>query len=207
MLMDLRELIDEFHLRIKGVIHIGAHEAEEYDVYIENGISPENQCWIEALPDKVRSIRERFPDLCVINAVLSNVKDASVIFHVTNNFQSSSILPLKDHLIEHPHIHVVDTITMKTDTLSHVFEEYGLERTRYNFMNIDVQGAELLVLQGMDDLINGIDYIYTEVNERELYEGCVLLDTLDAFLHSKGFSRVKMIMLHHGWGDALYIRI
>jgi hypothetical protein len=108
ILIDLKSMINEFNLNIRGIIHIGAHEAEEYESYIENGILSENQLWIEALPEKVDIINKKLPNLNVITAVLTNTINDDIIFNITNNYQSSSILNLKHHLIEHPDIYVME---------------------------------------------------------------------------------------------------
>jgi FkbM family methyltransferase len=206
MLIDLKSLIKEFNLNIKGIIHIGAHEAEEYETYIANGIISENQLWIEALAEKVDFINKNFPNLNVINAVLTNQVNEDVIFNVTNNYQSSSILNLKHHLVAHPSIFIKNKIILKTNTLKNIFEQQNLDILKYNFINIDIQGAELIALDGAGDLINNIDYIYAEVNEKELYEGCAIIEIFDLFLKQKCFKRVKTEMTPYGWGDALYIR-
>ena len=51
-----------------------------------------------------------------------------------------------------------------------------------------------------------IDYIYAEVNTKELYAGCAQLPELDAWLDARGFKRVEISMTGWGWGDALYVR-
>ena len=206
MLIKLNSLIKEFNINIRGIIHIGAHEAEEYESYIENGINEENQLWFEALPEKVNIINNKYPGLKVINAVLTNTVDDDIIFNITNNYQSSSILKLKHHLIEHPDVYITKRVSMKTNTLKNIFEQQKLEISKYNFINIDIQGAELIALDGMGDLINNIDYIYAEVNQKELYDGCATIEIFDLFLKQKGFKRVKIEMLSHGWGDAFYIK-
>jgi hypothetical protein len=71
-------------------------------------------------------------------------------------------------------------------------------------MNIDVQGAELMVLQGATELLKHIDLIYTEVNIEEVYKGCCLMSDLDRFLEPFGFVRVTTKMTDWNWGDALY---
>lgn len=77
---------------------------------------------------------------------------------------------------------------------------------RYDFINLDIQGAELLALKGATSILPFVKAIYTEVNEKELYEGCALIEELDAYLKQNGFTRILTNMTKHGWGDALYIR-
>ena len=45
-----------------------------------------------------------------------------------------------------------------------------------NFLNIDIQGAELLALKGMGSLISYFDYIYLEVNKAHVYKKCALVN-------------------------------
>jgi hypothetical protein len=75
-----------------------------------------------------------------------------------------------------------------------------------NFINIDVQGYELEVFKGSENLLNSIDYIITEVNRDEVYENCVRIESLDEFLSKYGFIRVETDWAGHTWGDALYIK-
>ena len=75
-----------------------------------------------------------------------------------------------------------------------------------DFLNMDIQGAELKCLKGFERNLGMINAIYAEVNEKELYAGCALLPELDAWLSEHGFVRVHTHMTPHGWGDALYIR-
>jgi hypothetical protein len=59
----------------------------------------------------------------------------------------------------------------------------------------------------MGKLIQQVDYIYTEVYKKELYNGCSLVREIDSYLKSSGFKRTaSRFYFRHGWGDALYIR-
>lgn len=126
-----------------------------------------------------------------------------VEFKITNNFQSSSILDLKTHLVEHPHVHVVKTVTATTVQLDTLVEQHAIKA---DFLNMDIQGAELKCLKGFERNLGMINAIYAEVNEKELYAGCALLPEMDSWLSERGFVRVHTHMTPHGWGDALYVR-
>ena len=192
---------------IKGIIHLGAHECEERNDYINNfNLDDSKILWFDALPYKVNSIKQHNPSIQIYNLCLSNEDDKDVSFMVTNNFQSSSMLNLKTHLQEHPDVYEIGRIELKTKTLNSFFKENSFAPENYNFMNLDLQGAELLALQGSSDILPYIDYIYTEVNEKELYENCALLPQLDEYLQKFGFKRTQTKMTQYGWGDALYIK-
>jgi FkbM family methyltransferase len=193
--------------RIKGVIHIGAHECEERDGYLQYfKISDDNIIWIDALEEKTKQMKEQKPSLRIFNECISNKDDETISFMVTNNFQSSSMLNFKTHSIEHPHIHETNRISMKTKKLATFYKENGIISSDFNFMNLDIQGAELLALEGAGDILNDIDYIYTEVNINEVYENCCLLHEIDNFLLKYNFKRVLISMTNHGWGDAFYVK-
>ena len=201
MLTPFSEMVHRNGMKIAGVLHVGAHDAQENPMYLGVGVPQQNIFWIEAIPDIVIRVRDRgIPN--VINATISD-KIETVEFNITNNEQSSSILPLKEHLNSHPEIHVVRKVQTITHTLDSIVDSCNI---RANFLNMDIQGAELKCLRGFEKNLHMIDYIYTEVNEREMYAGCVLIPDLDAWLGERGFVRVETFMTNHGWGDALYLR-
>lgn len=206
--MSLNKLVQKYDLKIKGIIHGGAHHAEESDMYQSIGV--QDVIWIEANPEKCivsENKVQHLPGNKVINSAVLDVSDVEVTFNITNNGESSSILKLKDHKRFYPNINVVDTITVKTKTIKKLFEDEQLDITKYNFVNLDLQGIELRALKSLESYIDHIDYIYTEVNRSDLYENCDRIEQLDEFLKDKGFHRFETEWTHADWGDALYIRL
>jgi FkbM family methyltransferase len=205
-------LIDIFQLKfikgVNGIIHIGAHDCEERFKYLSrfNEVTDDDIIWIDALKHKVEEMQSKNSSIRIYNECIGNNDNESVIFKVTNNYQSSSFLSLKEHLIEHPDIHEIAQIEMKTKTLKTFYDQNNLKYDKYNFMALDIQGAELLALKGASEILNTVDYIYIEVNTKELYESCALLPEIDEYLFSFGFSRDNILMTEHGWGDAFYTK-
>ena len=191
-------------ISVTGVLHIGAHECEELKDYVAQGVPASAVDWIEANPALVsRMVARGIP---VHQAAVSDV-EAELPFHITNNGQSSSLLEFGTHAASYPWCKVVDTITVKTETLQRIVARTGIPISTRNFWNLDIQGAELAALRSAGDLLQHADAIYAEVNTQEVYKGCGLLSELDAFLESKGFKREMISMTDAGWGDALYVRI
>lgn len=191
---------------IKGVIHIGAHECEEkkgYNNYFK--LTDDKIIWIEALKEKVDYVKNTIGNnILIFNECIHEEDNKIISFMVSNNYQSSSILNFKTHLTQYPDIYETHRITMRTKTLNTFYKENSLNAADYNFMNLDIQGTELLALRGASDILNNIDYIYTEINVDELYEGCCLVNDIDKYLETFGFKRVITEMTSHGWGDAFY---
>jgi FkbM family methyltransferase len=141
-----------------------------------------------------------------IYLALIDEKERDVVFNITNNGQSSSILDLDTHARHYPQIVVTETRPMRTTTLKTLIEHESIPSQMCNFWNFDIQGAELLALKGAEEHIRYADFIYLEVNIETLYKNCALLSDIDAFLAEKGFTRSGMKLVDEGWGDALYVR-
>ena len=210
MLIPFQEVLNIHRLKPKGILHVGAHHGEELSDYLNAGV--ENIVWVEALPDKVAYLKGRHEiyqkpaTMKVLQACVSDVTGESVEFNITNNGQSSSMLNLKEHLVQHPEVHVVNTIRLTTITLSDLMRQNGLDTGNYDFVNLDIQGAELKALRGMGDLLDKVNCIYCEVNIRELYAGCPPMLEIDHFLKLHEFDRYDTKFTRCYWGDALYLR-
>ena len=202
---EISEVLKSNNIDISGALHIGAHECEEIPFYTQLGLSQESLVWIEAIQAKVNKATARgIPN--VYNAVVTDKDDTDVIFNISNNSQSSSILEFGTHTHEHPGIIFIEKVQQKSITIDTFFERNGIDASKHNFWNFDIQGAELMALKGATKAIQYAKAIYLEVNESELYKDCGLLVDVDSFLAEHGFRRVLKNMTHHGWGDALYIR-
>lgn len=202
MLIDFKILEEKYGIKTHGVMHVGMHKAEEYPKYKECGV--ETVIFIEANKNLAHACTIEDENCYIVHAAVSD-KVEEIEFNIMNNGESSSILALKDHAYIYPHIYKVDSVKMKTTTIDSINRKLGLNEQAWNFLNLDIQGAELKALKGIGDW-RFIDAIYTEVNYREMYEGCPLVDEIDAFLDEKGFKKVEEVDTGAGWGDALYIR-
>ena len=207
MMISFDYLVNKHKLDIKGVLHLGAsygQERNEYDNYCKGDI-----LWVEAIPEVYEKLKENikpFKKQMAFNACLSNVNGQEVVFNVSNNeSQSSSMLELGTHILIHPEVHYIEQITMKTMRADKLLENYDF--ANINFLNVDLQGAEHLAIEGMGDLIKNIDYALLEVNQKETYKGCMLIENLDYFMMQRGFERAETgDWVAETWTDALYVR-
>ena len=208
MLILLNQLTHHFKLNLRGVLHIGAHECEEQTAYLQQGIKNKNIYWLEAMDNKVAEMKQKLPHIQIYHCVASDEDDKELELKITNNGQSSSILDLGTHLRHHPHVWVVGKKKYKTKRLDTFIKENKIPIENLNFLNLDIQGAELKAIKGLGDYINNFDYIYTEVNTEYVYKNCALLNEIDDYLNTNGFKRVAIKMCeNYGWGDAFYIKI
>jgi hypothetical protein len=84
-------------------------------------------------------------------------------------------------------------------------DSLGLAHKGYQLLVMDVQGFEGRVLKGATETLKQMNFVYTEVNRDEVYQGCTLVDELDELLSE--FERVETGAWVGGmWSDAFYIR-
>jgi hypothetical protein len=122
------------------------------------------------------------------------------IFRASNG-QSSSLLPPEQHLTKYPSISFAKDAEITTSRLDSILP-IG---SRFDFINLDIQGAELRALRGLGARLADVKWAYLEVNMLRLYEDCALVGEIDAFMGTFGFVRIATRTAGSaGWGDALY---
>jgi len=202
MLINIHDLVKKYNIQFKGILHVGAHECEELQLY-EKYIPRQNILWIDALDDKVELCKNRYPNILIEKAVISDTIE-TVTFHRSNNGQSSSILNFGLHSKFHPEVKYISSYEVQTQLLKNIICKYNIP---FNFINLDIQGVELKALKSMEEYLNQIDYIYTEVNSDYVYENCSIVTEIDDYLNKFGFIRVETSWWSDcKWGDAFYIR-
>lgn len=209
MLIAFDYLFQKYAVKSEGVLHIGAHFGEEAKVYQAQGIA--RAIWIEALPDAFKQLvvnagRVVGLNSTCLNACVSDEDGKEVVFNVASNGQSSSFLKFGTHATEHPTVRFVRTLPMQTWRVDTLLAERNLKVGPDWFLNIDLQGAELLALKGMGELLWDFRYAYIEVNVKELYVGCPLVEEIDDYLAQFGFVALESKMTGSGWGDKFYHR-
>ena len=203
MLIPVSELVTDFELKVNGVLHVGAHLAEESAEYERFNWTP--VIWIEAQENLVKTLRQKLEPKGnkIIEAAVLDQNNIELVLNISSNSQSTSLLQFGTHSESYPSVKITDQVVVKTKRLDSLIDKNQMP----NFINLDIQGVELKALHGLGKLIDEVKYIYTEVNRIEVYKNCTLIRELDIFLRSKGFKRIAT-RWHwlEGWGDALYAR-
>lgn len=209
MLIPFDYLFTKYDIKPLGVLHLGANTGQEGKAYAQFGIT--NVIWVEALPEIYRHLQrevQQWPGNLALLACVAEVDGRIVKFNVASNGgQSSSFLEFGTHRFEHPTVKFVRQIEMPTVRVDSLLRRNGLAVGPHWFLNIDLQGAELHALKGMGDLLWKFDHAYIEVNVKELYRGCALVDEVDEYLLKFGLVGQETKMTGAGWGDKYYRRI
>jgi len=178
-----------------GFGHFYAYAPEKYE-YPINRFAMEVKRQLDVL-DKLLSDK---------NFICCDTDENESILNISNNGQSSSILELGTHKKHYPYIKYIDTIKVKNKRIDTMYKEDNIPNTFANFLNIDIQGAELLALKGTGKILHNFDYVYLEVNRDYVYKNCALIKEIDDYLFKFNFKRVESKWTHENWGDALYIK-
>jgi len=194
-----------YGIKPKGVLHIGANRGEEAPVYLELGVT--KQIWIEANPEifeQLKSTLRGNPDSLAYNFAIGDVDSVPVVLHVANNAgQSSSILQLGTHKQQHPDVHYVKDIPVVMRRIDCLIPEMVIQE--YDFLNMDIQGYEIFALRGMGDYLKYFKWLYLEINNGQVYEGCGDVNQVNEYVAKFGFKPVESKMVGV-WGDCLFIK-
>lgn len=205
--LDLVSLCSEHGIKVRGALHVGAHEGQEISTY--DALKVQRVLFVEANPAVFRRLEqamaERSHVICVNRAICD--RPGPVKLHLASFDQSSSLYSMAHHRDVYPQIMPAGTVDVEGITLDALIESLGLSFSDFNFLHMDVQGAELLVLKGAGRALQGIDVISVEVNFANLYEGGAQIEDVENLLRPLGFRRAATISAFHAsWGDAFYVR-
>jgi len=162
-----------------------------------------------------------------IPVALGNI-EGYLPLYITNFTGSSSLYPPNEAFLKRfdgyfEWHQVIATVEIETTTLDKFCHSQGIKEI--DFLQVDVQGADLQVLQGgLEILSNSILAVKTEVGFNQSYINQPLFSDVDVYLRNKDFTLLDLVIStgrgvrtespivsqnHAGtliWGDAFYFR-
>lgn len=204
MLIDFKKAVAKHRMQIKGVLQIGCHHGQEHDTFVE--IGAQNFVYVEPCEPAFSILHDRFwqdaDKITLVKAACADYDGMATMYTETaNKGMSNSLLRPAKHVDYYPDIKFGGTAEVGVLRLDSI----EFDRSKYNLLVLDCQGAEGLIIKGAAGTLAHIDYIYTEINTGQLYEGCTEVEELDRLLSD--FVRIETKMTNAQWGDALYKRI
>lgn len=179
---------DRFLEELNGVIHVGANVGQERDLYKRYNL---DVIWIEPIPevyDVLKNNLEGHDRQIAYQYLVTDKDDEQYNFNVAdNNGLSSSIFDFKHHKDIWPGVGFERTISLKSITLPAFLKKEKINIDKYDALIMDTQGAELLVLQGAEEILGHFKYIKAEVSDFEAYKDCCQIDDLQKYLFRLGF--------------------
>lgn len=192
--------------KIKGVLFLGSHRMQERQQFLDNRII--NIIWVDALEDIVNKNRKEITEyesaLCY---TISDKDNETVKFHVSSNDGlSSSLLPFPEIQIHNSNVNTIKIVEVKTITVDTLLQSIYMPAKNYNFLCMDIHGIETKVLDGAVEYLKTCNYVYTEINFIEAYQGCCLYPEFDRYMLDHGFRQVFYYQGKKEYGYLFYER-
>jgi FkbM family methyltransferase len=202
------------------IFDIGACEGEDAIRYASLFVNGEVYAF-EPRPDNLKKIADTFSkykrsNVQVFPYALSDSNGTATFYlssgqpeeaaeHPEWDFgnKSSSLLAPSEEMSKHYSWLKFDSqIEVETHRLDAFCKEKKLDHI--DFIHLDVQGAELLVLAGAGDLLSKLSAIWLEVERIALYSSQPVKSDIEKFMEARGF--VQMISsVNDVAGDQLYV--
>lgn len=212
-------------VRGRTIVHVGAHTGQEAASYQTWGAR--RVIWVEAAPDifprlqaHLALMRASPPSIfarltkcpptehIAINALVAAEDGAVHELNVyDNDGASNSIFRIdRDTSARYDNVRETgDVHRITARTLDSILAEAGVPVEEVDILVVDIQGAELLCLQGATKLLGHVRWIEAEVSKRPVYAGGVLLHELEGWLAENGFRRRSRVRSNHT--DAIFERM
>jgi FkbM family methyltransferase len=200
---------------IKKILHLGAHLGNEIEFYQQ--LNPEVIYWFEANPELITDLEKnisKYPNIKqkVFNyAVSSETKKINFNLIYSNDMTNtgcSSILELKEHSKQYPHIKKIKTVEVDSVKIDEFLSSNNLI-TEFDYINMDIQGSEYDVLSTSELLFSKnlkLQIFQLETCQIEMYEGQKLESDIVEFMSSKGYEKKHYHAWAHNWGDCLFVK-
>jgi FkbM family methyltransferase len=197
----------------QGLVHIGAHYAEERSLYETKKLKV---MWVEACPlfsKKLNTNLARYDTQDYRISALSRKSGLKVPFHISSNsegvsssfyyFGSDAASLWPDLGLSH-----VKSLTVLTKTFDQFVEEeqHWFAAVNPSALLIDVQGAELDVLEGAKGSLWRFNIIQIEASSVSVYTNGNTRDKVFEIMRSNGFRLESAHDMVEGHGDILFKR-
>jgi len=174
-------------LNCKHVVDIGANRGQFALIA--------RKCFPDAKMDSFEPLQEpadRFQALfdndhsTQLHRLAIGLNEGEAAIHVSGRDDSSSLLPITDtQSTLFPGTAERETRMIHVAPLRDIIPEQDIQEPA--LLKIDVQGFEMEVLRGCEELLGRFQYIYVECSFVELYAGQAFADEIIAFLRERNF--------------------
>jgi FkbM family methyltransferase len=182
-----------------GIIHVGANGGQESDLYYNRG-NPK-VIFIEASPFVMPHLINRiskYPNQIAIQALVTDKDGGEYDFLCDKNNagQSSSLFDFHLHTKMFPKVVMGESVKLIGKTLPTLLKENNINLEEYKHINMDVEGAELLVLKGAVDILNNFETIILEASDFEARKGQPFLKDIEEFMSNHNFVNTNQFKIH-----------
>lgn len=203
--------LQKLRVPVGRVIHVGASSGQEVAEYAAGGLTA--GLFVEPLDDAYAALEREVadhPGFVAVQAVCAARDGEPVTLHpASNEGQSSSILQPAGHLAAHPAVTFSAPVELRARRVDSIASEHGFLAAGREplLLTVDVQGAELRVLEGATTTLGEARAAWIEVSHVELYEGNARFRDVIDFMGTHGLELVYCNINRKLYGDALFLRL
>lgn len=165
----LPALMRQHNIPVRGLVHVGAHKAEELPIYQRLGFTPITL--VEPNPILAGALVDSLPGIDVVQAACGAYEGVATL-HVTENTKLSSLY----QPITRP---IAATVEVPVRKLADLIDN------RTTVAVVDVQGAELDVMAGAP--LDRLDLVVMETRIRAKYAGAPLHEDAVGWMARRGW--------------------
>ena len=229
-LLFYRNLLDRYHIRPRGVIHLGAHLGEELLPYITLGFSkilliePQRGVFerLKKLADLANGLLLQIdafhgapaaPRIQVLECAVGKRNGTALLYELSETRTSSLLAPDLEALAERSgssqEIKLTGRVEVRLRRLDTLLEElpHGWRADDFNFLWMNFQGSEWAALEGARGVLEKLDAVYLTADFERRDPDMPTPAQLDRFLGDFGFSP-KQALMHVGevLGTIFYVK-
>lgn len=177
-------------IKPKKIIHCGAHICDELEDY-EN-IKSELVVWVEANQEQCSKCKAKLENKqghILINKAIYNKDNEKLKFKICNQIWASSLFDFGEDINKYwsPHNHI-NEIEVESITIDTIIKEHNLNYNEIDLLCLDIQGAEVLALEGAKELLKYIKNLYIEVVWADAYSGGARKSEVEDIIFPLGFN-------------------
>jgi FkbM family methyltransferase len=199
------------------VLEAGAHDGGDTVQLVQN-LRPRKLYAFEPVPELFKRLEEKlhpFREVECFPLALAH-RRGQMTMYVSNGSvrtrkhsiiaadASSSLLKPTGHLNAYPTIQYKKQIKVPVTTIDDFARQHDIKRI--DFMWLDMQGAELMALQGSERLLDRVSSVYLEVSTVELYADAPTYHEVKEWMVSRGFTPRYEAVPTGGHGNVLFVR-
>ena len=178
-----------------GILHFGAHRGDEAAIYQWFG---KKTIWFEANPKIFEDLKINLLKYSFQKAyceLLTDQDNKDYLFNISSNDgASSSIFELgtlsgssDKGIWKKKNLKMKKKITIKSITLDTFIDNNKIDLKSYDHWVIDVQGCEILLLDGAKNSLSSCKSIFIEVSQGEVYKNGAQWNEVEKLLKSYNF--------------------
>ena len=204
---------------IQNVVHIGADRGGELPQY--KNLGAKKVVWVEANPEVYGELLENLEIMNIsevqsipFNQLISDTDDVPTDFniyygwdagHLVGNKGMSSMLKASKSWWGSECYK--GTLQLNALTLDTFLERNGLGFD-FDLLNVDTQGAEMMVARGASKVLENVKFINCEVTFfNPQYQNNPRFDEVNEYFESFGFEHIHTELCDEkNWGDGLWIK-